>query len=151
VLTELEAGSAEPLAAAEEARPEASGVATSRPPDEATRILSQPAEAGPPVASAWLVATAGPARGKTFVVTHAGAVIGRLPDSPVSIADDRLSREHARVDFRGGDYWLVDLGSTNGTALNGVLVTEPRPLASGDTIELGSSILVVTIQANTPV
>jgi len=111
-----------------------------------TRIIGQAPARAPRTARAWLVATAGPAKGRTYVVTQEGAIIGRLPESPVSIDDERLSREHAKIDYRTDSFWLTDLGSTNGTALNGVLLKQPRALASGDTVELGSSVLVITIE-----
>jgi FHA domain len=117
--------------------------------DMSTRIIGQSPARAQRTARAWLVVTAGPAKGKTFVVTQEGAIIGRLPESPVSIGDERLSREHAKIDYRTDSFWLTDLGSTNGTALNGVLLKQPHVLASGDTVELGSSVLVITIEPST--
>jgi hypothetical protein len=111
-----------------------------------TQILSQLAQEPPPTARVWLVSIAGPAKGKTYVVGALGATIGRVPNIPVCIPDERLSREHARIEFRDGSYWLSDLGSTNGTALNGTLLTQPQQLQSGDSIELGSTMLVATIE-----
>jgi hypothetical protein len=111
-----------------------------------TQILSQLAHEAPPTARVWLVSIAGPAKGKTFVVGAQGATIGRVSDVQVHVPDERLSREHARIEFRDGAYWLTDLGSMNGTALNGTLLKEPHRLQSGDSIELGASLLVVTIE-----
>jgi pSer/pThr/pTyr-binding forkhead associated (FHA) protein len=111
-----------------------------------TRITEQRAPEPPSIARALLVATAGPARGKTFVVTHGSSTIGRVPEDQVYIPDERLSREHARIEFRDGRYWLRDLSSMNGTALNGHLLSQEEPLQMGDTIELGSSTLVVTTE-----
>jgi hypothetical protein len=111
-----------------------------------TQILSPRSHEPTPTVRVWLVAVAGPAKGKTYVVDGPSATIGRVPSLPVCIPDDRLSREHARIDFRTGGYWLSDLGSTNGTALNGTLLKEPQQLQSGDSIELGASLLVVTIE-----
>jgi FHA domain len=93
-----------------------------------------------------IVASAGPAKGRTFAIDARGASIGRLPENVVYVPDERLSREHARIDFRDGGFWLADMGSRNGTALNGALLTEPRELQSGDTIEVGGSMLVVSIE-----
>jgi pSer/pThr/pTyr-binding forkhead associated (FHA) protein len=101
----------------------------------------------PEAVRAWLVATAGPTKGKTYPIPLDGATVGRLPEQPVYIPDERLSREHARIEFRGGQFIINDLGSRNGTALNGKLLSHPQALTSGDTIELGSSTLVITIEA----
>ena len=73
-------------------------------------------------------------------------MIGRFPENQVHIPDDRLSRHHARLEFRDGRYWVSDLASMNGTALNGKLLSGEQPLQSGDTIELGSSTLSVSIE-----
>ena len=68
--------------------------------------------------------------------------IGRQASCTIMIADNNLSRVHAR--FRtGDDGWTIeDLGSTNGTKVNGVLITEPTLLTSGQSIALGSLQLV---------
>ncbi len=95
---------------------------------------------------ALLVATAGLARGRTFLVPIDGATVGRHPENAVCLPDERLSREHARIEFREGHFWLRDLGSTNGTALNGNLLSSPQMISNGDTIDLGSNTLVVTIE-----
>jgi FHA domain len=94
---------------------------------------------------ALLIATAGLARGRTFLVPVDGATIGRQPENAVCLPDERLSREHARIEFRESQFWLRDLGSTNGTALNGNLLSSPQVIGNGDTIDLGSNTLVVTI------
>jgi hypothetical protein len=66
--------------------------------------------------------------------------IGRGPDSGVRLSDASVSRRHAEV-RRSGDGWtVVDLGSTNGTRVNGVPVTERR-LQDGDTVTVGDAAL----------
>jgi hypothetical protein len=112
-----------------------------------TNNRDQPAQEDGSSLRCVLVATAGATRGRTFSIPMAGATIGRLPENVVSLPDERLSREHARLEFREGHFWLRDLGSTNGTTLNGNLVSNPVIVSNGDTIELGSNTLVVTIQA----
>jgi len=76
-----------------------------------------------------------------------GATVGRLPENTIYIPDERLSREHARIEFQDGTFFLNDLGSRNGTALNGSLVSSPQALHGGDTIELGSNTLIVGLEA----
>jgi hypothetical protein len=68
-----------------------------------------------------------------FVVT-----IGRLPDSTLSLVDANVSRNHAEIRPRGAGYVVVDLGSTNGTKVNGTRITE-RALVDGDVVTFGST------------
>lgn len=69
--------------------------------------------------------------------------IGRSPACQIRPDDTYLSQVHARV-ARRGDGWVVeDLGSTNGTYLNKRKVTAPTPIAPGDRIRLGRTILEV--------
>ena len=64
-------------------------------------------------------------------------VLGRDPgQGGVKIADPRCSRQHATLEKRGADHWVKDLGSKNGTWVNGVQVTESR-LARGDHVRIG--------------
>ena len=68
------------------------------------------------------------------------SVIGRLPDCEVTISDPQASRQHAEIRPVGSGHVLVDLGSTNGTLLNGTLVHEQQ-LRDGDQITIGSTTL----------
>lgn len=69
-------------------------------------------------------------------------IIGRRADCDVSIADPVVSRMHAKVFLADGRYFVQDLGSRNGTALNGVPVTQPAELAPGDSITVGATTVV---------
>jgi hypothetical protein len=69
------------------------------------------------------------------------ALIGRSPESTVQLSDTGVSRRHAELTEVGGDWWLADLGSTNGTLVNGRPVTR-TDLRDGDRIELGSTVLI---------
>jgi pSer/pThr/pTyr-binding forkhead associated (FHA) protein len=63
--------------------------------------------------------------------------IGRLSSNSIMIADERVSRRHALVNIQGrSEFWLVDLGSGNGTYLNGRRVAQPTRLRDGDKIEI---------------
>jgi len=66
-------------------------------------------------------------------------VIGRSPDADLVIADDFVSSLHARVTPTDGGATLEDLGSTNGTIVNGQPATRPLPLKAGDVVELGTN------------
>jgi len=68
--------------------------------------------------------------------------IGRAPDNRLVIHDSRVSRHHARLQARRGTLVFTDLGSTNGSRVNGAHVAEVV-LGEGDRIELGDTVLVV--------
>ena len=70
-------------------------------------------------------------------------IIGRSPDADLVIADDFVSGTHARVTPGDGGPVIEDLGSTNGTLVNGQPATRPLGLAVGDAIELGRNRLEV--------
>jgi ABC transport system ATP-binding/permease protein len=71
-----------------------------------------------------------------------GATMGRAGENDVVVAGERVSRRHARIEQRDGEFWILDLGSRHGTAVNGArLGQEPRLLASGDMIEIGDERL----------
>jgi hypothetical protein len=79
----------------------------------------------------------------TVVTLDSTAVsIGRGAQNAVPIPDDTYaSADHARFEPRRDGVWLEDLGSTNGTYVNGVKVSEPRKLAQGDLVRVGETDL----------
>jgi serine phosphatase RsbU (regulator of sigma subunit) len=81
-------------------------------------------------------------------MTDGRMVIGRGEESHVFLPDFRLSRRHAELEQRGDGFYIVDLGSTNGTFLNGQRVHGERRLADGDLISLGGSRLVFSSGAS---
>jgi len=66
--------------------------------------------------------------------------IGRTPECDVVLSDTNVSRRHAEVRRQGEDFVLIDLGSTNGSKVNGARVRE-QPLNDGDEITLGKTLL----------
>ena len=70
--------------------------------------------------------------------------IGRAADNDLVLADGRVSRHHARITARRGTFVYRDLGSTNGSRVNAVAVSE-LVLGAGDRIELGDSVIVVEV------
>lgn len=67
-------------------------------------------------------------------------VMGRMADCDVVIADPRSSRRHAEIRPSGSGFVITDLGSMNGTLVNGAAIRE-QPLADGDEIRLGNTVL----------
>ncbi len=87
-----------------------------------------------------LQAVAGPHTGMQFSLTQ-GAIIGRDPRCDIAlVADNRLSRQHARIILENGVWILEDGGSTNGTYVNGVQV-QRQVLSGGDAIQVGDTVL----------
>src|SRR4051812_36507338 len=76
--------------------------------------------------------------GKRIALMNGGLTIGRLPDNDVTVAKEAVSRHHAKIEAAQGGFWIADLGSRNGTKLNGERFSgESRWLANGDTIVIG--------------
>lgn len=71
------------------------------------------------------------------------AVMGRSDDADIVIDDPYASDFHVRVGLQDGTVLANDLGSTNGTYVNGRRVTVPTPLIRGDSIQIGKTILEV--------
>src|SRR6266436_4071231 len=75
-------------------------------------------------------------------------IVGRLPESEISVRDAFISRVHCGISFANNAFTLKDLGSTNGTYRNGARVFE-CPLATGDKIQVGNTTLVFEIDTKT--
>jgi FhaA, N-terminal domain/FHA domain len=78
---------------------------------------------------------------RVLPVTTRRVVLGRSRECDVTLNDGNVSRRHAELVQEGATYWLVDLGSTNGTELNGATVARAK-LAHGDRITIGSTDIV---------
>lgn len=87
-----------------------------------------------------LVMKTGPAPGKVYTLEKSEILIGREAGSDVFINDVEVSRRHAHLTLQGNNYMLEDLGSTNGTFINGQMLTGPRLLQPNDTIILGEKV-----------
>jgi hypothetical protein len=84
--------------------------------------------------------------GRRLVVGAEGVTIGRSRQCDIVIDDPNASRKHAEVRPRGGSWVLVDLGSTNGTCLNGHRIDHPEVIQSGDEIEIGTSVIAFEVE-----
>jgi hypothetical protein len=103
----------------------AAGVAAAAPPRAARLTLLDAAAADGPAGR---------------VVPLAGeTTIGRRSHCEVTLSDDAVSGRHARLAPRDGSWQIEDLGSTNGTYVNGRRVAGPQPLRSGDVVTAGNA------------
>lgn len=80
--------------------------------------------------------------------TRPEVTIGRNPACECPISNDSVSAYHARLNYHHGQWWLEDLGSTNGTSLNREKLTLPTVVISGDEIRCGETLLVVESAGN---
>jgi hypothetical protein len=89
---------------------------------------------------AWLVMSQGPQPGQTFMLDRDWITVGRDPTNEIVINDPQVSRQHSRITRQGKTTVIEDLGSTNGTFANGMRLTGPHVLATGDVIGLGDGV-----------
>jgi len=106
-----------------------------------TRVFAVPKPAAP---RAVLRVTDPDGRTRDVVVESGGLTIGRATDNDLVAVDSRVSRHHGRIVGRRGTLVYSDLGSTNGSRVNGVPVTEVV-LGVGDRLEVGDTALVVEV------
>jgi hypothetical protein len=88
-------------------------------------------------AAAYLVVTEGDLAGTRLSLGDSQITIGRADDSNLVITDDYASARHARLVPRGGQWYVEDLGSTNGTYLDRAKVGAPTPVPLGVPIRIG--------------
>ena len=90
-----------------------------------------------------LIMRSGPTPGAAFMLEGDQLTIGRDATNDIVINDAEISRRHARLTFQGGKYVLEDLGSTNGTFVNGQRLAGPRVLKAGEVVSFGEQIILV--------
>lgn len=90
-----------------------------------------------------LIMRSGPTPGAAFTLEGDQIDIGRDSTNEITINDAEISRRHARLTFQGGKYVLEDLGSTNGTFVNGQRLAGPRVLKAGEVISFGEQIVMI--------
>jgi pSer/pThr/pTyr-binding forkhead associated (FHA) protein len=88
-----------------------------------------------------LVVTEGALAGTTLTLGNAPVTIGRADSSTLVLTDDFVSSHHARLLMRDGQWYVEDMGSTNGTYLDRTKVVEPTPLPPGTPVRIGKTVL----------
>ncbi|HWH15520.1 MAG TPA: FHA domain-containing protein, partial [Miltoncostaeaceae bacterium] len=91
------------------------------------------------MAEEFLLVTDGASQGKRVDLTGAAVVIGREEGTDLVLDDSQASRRHAEVTGSSGSWSVRDLGSTNGTFVNGTRLTGEQALRPGDEIRIGRS------------
>lgn len=79
-------------------------------------------------------------QGALITLSKKKSVLGRSFKAAIPLEDDKASREHTQIVNENGKFFVLDMGSTNGTYLNDVLLAERRELKAGDLIRIGSSV-----------
>ncbi len=78
--------------------------------------------------------------GKRWILNDEDFIIGRSPECQLVVPDRQVSRQHARLVKRSDVYVVEDMGSKNGTHVNGVLIREPTALQDGDEIQVALAV-----------
>lgn len=129
-------GNSEKAAPFASARPASAALGTNKTNLRATqRHLAQPELRD----RALLVRTDAQNAGQVLKLDGPRFGLGRHPDNQACIDDDGISRFHARISVDGAKYWVEDLGSSNGTYINGRRITSCE-LNNGDTLNLGPRV-----------
>jgi pSer/pThr/pTyr-binding forkhead associated (FHA) protein len=92
-----------------------------------------------------IVVLSGGVAGSEFILDDAKIQLGRGPGVELEFDDSAMSREHAVIEFSDGGFVLRDLGSTNGTRVNGE-PAKARELDHGDRIEIGEHVFQYVVE-----
>ncbi|MCB0271960.1 MAG: sigma 54-interacting transcriptional regulator [Bdellovibrionales bacterium] len=87
----------------------------------------------------YLVAMSGPHAGTVFTLSQGQLIAGRTPDTDIFLQDHQVSRQHAQFTIEMGETHIEDMGSTNGTFVNGKRLSQMVSLADGDEVQIGAT------------
>ncbi|EWS79957.1 FHA domain-containing protein FhaB/FipA [Brachybacterium phenoliresistens] len=105
-------------------------------PSQAASLRTEPAPT-----TTVLVVTAGNLRGTTLTLGATPVLIGRAPECTLVLDDDYASNRHARVYQRDDEWFVEDLGSTNGTLLSGRKIEGSAPFKPGAQVRIGRTVI----------
>lgn len=108
----------------------------------ATNLAEKLVDVGPRRDRPCLTVLTGTSTGTIYKLAQGSHVIGRKENTELRITDDGISRSHAKVRCEGDLVFVEDMGSRNGTYVNGRLITEPTPLHDGDKIQVGRTTVI---------
>lgn len=111
---------------------------------EVAAATSQESESRRVPSGAVLLIKTGFYEGLEVPVDRAWVVMGRGRSADVVIAEPTISRAHAAIGYDGEGFFVQDLGSTNGTTVNGARA-QRQPLKTGDQIQMGRLVVGVTV------
>ncbi|MEA3350593.1 MAG: FHA domain-containing protein [Chloroflexota bacterium] len=97
-----------------------------------------------------LIVVSGAEQGKKFVLSKQEMIVGREPSADISIDVAEISRQHTRLRLEANGYMIEDLGSTNGTFVNGRRLSGPHLLRPGERIQLGEAVTLAYQVAHDP-
>ena len=103
-----------------------------------TVISKLPAAEVTSTGEACLVVISGIDLGKKYALNRSSTLIGRSPKTDIQLDEDSISRNHAMIVNEGSRVIARDLGSTNGTYVNGIRIRQNQVLKDGDLVRLGS-------------
>jgi pSer/pThr/pTyr-binding forkhead associated (FHA) protein len=115
-----------------------------RVPEGARTVPGNPKQKAPPKrrgSPTQVVVTQGSNSGATASLAEAPILIGRGNDAQIRLDDDYVSTRHARIAASGDQWFVEDLGSTNGTYIGTVRITQPTTVTLGTQVRIGKTIL----------
>jgi serine phosphatase RsbU (regulator of sigma subunit) len=96
---------------------------------------------------AYLVTLKGPDTGRQFSLEQDSIVLGRQTDSTICLESQAVSRHHARIVRVDSNFFVEDMGSSNGTYINGARIRERSPLTEKDTLQIGPYLFGLRVPA----
>ncbi len=115
-----------------------------RVPEGARTVPGAPRQKAPPKrrgSPSQVVVTSGSNSGANASLEEAPILIGRGTDAAIRLDDDYVSTRHARIAASGDQWFVEDLGSTNGTYIGTVRITQPTTITLGTQVRIGKTIL----------
>lgn len=115
------------------------GVRPAKPPKQTRQAAKQvkPARGAP----SKVAIIDGPDKGRTVQLETAPVTFGRGPECTLPLADEYVSTLHARLVLHEGQWYVEDLGSTNGTYIGNERLTRPAPVGAKSRVRLGKTVL----------